>query len=121
MYIKELELENFKDEYGVVHYNELRKMYPGKFTLIDSYFYRKENKYDLLIIDTVCNQDMQSAIDYMKELGIKQFIFADNSSSALSEILTLIDNKCKMERVTYMTAVDFVGNSYDKEGILVTL
>ena len=123
MYIKELEIHNFTNEEGKIDWENFTA---GQHTVVNSYFYKTPNTFNLLVIDTIVWDDsytkgMQSTIDYLKELGIKQFIFADKSTACLEEIMTLIDNNCKMERVTYGTKKDFTGRDRELEGILVTI
>ena len=87
-------LEKFIDYKNELIGDEFRKLNQGQQEVVRTYIYRNsfENSTDYLIFDRVWSTYLQEIIDYLKELNISKFIFADSSTECFESIKILMDN-----------------------------
>ena len=83
---------------------EWDKLNNGQKVVANAYIYldrSKDSLVDLLVIDHAWAEEIQPMLDYMKELNIKSFVFADTSTEAFKSIQILLANNCKLSNIDY--------------------
>lgn len=96
-------LEKFIDYKNELVAEEFKKLNQGKREVVQTYFYRNsfENLTDYLIFDHVWSTYLQEIIDYLKELNISKFIFADTSTECFESMKILMNNGFKLSTIEY--------------------
>ena len=117
-------LEKFMDFENEEIKNEFKSLSRGKQEVILTYTRREilaqDNLTDYLIFDHVWEEYMQEIIDFLKELNVEKFIFADNSTESLKCMKIIINNNCNLSVVTYKKEKIFK-STFEYSGILVEL
>lgn len=96
-------LEKFIDYKNELVGDEFRKLNQGQQEVVRTYFYRNsfDNLTDYLIFDHVWSTYLQEIIDYLKELNVSKFIFADTSTECFESMKILMNNGCKLSTIEY--------------------
>ena len=88
----------------------------GKREVIWSYLNPDKYLTDELVLTHIWASYMQEILDFLKEIGVNKFVFADRSTEAFASIQILIKNGCKLSNIDYQE--DFSGI---KTGIMVEI
>ena len=119
-------MKNEKLEKLIKNREEFKKLNNGSQEVVIGYE-RKNDKYsnyttDYIIIKEIWSDDMQDALNFMKEVGIAKFIFTDTSTEACKSIIKFLENGCKLSPIVYEIAELYGGQLKENlKGNLVEL
>lgn len=96
-------LEKFIDCNNNLIGDEFKKLNHGQQEVVRTYFYHNhfDNLTDYLVFDHVWSYDIQDVINYLKELNISKFIFADTSTECFESMKILMNNGFKLSTIEY--------------------
>lgn len=118
-------LEKFRDYNNEIVVEDFKKLNKGQKDVVQSYIYYQNNDesklIDLLVFDHIWASHLQEMIDYLKELNIKKFIFADTSTDCFESIKILINNGCQLSTINYKIEKCFSMPDKIESGILVEI
>lgn len=121
-------MKNEKIENLLKNVNEFEKLNKGARTVVFEYertlrtMEYSNYTTDYLIISEMWSDQMQEALDFMKEVGINKFVFIDESSEAYKSIIKFLENDCKLSPIVYKIDELYGGEVKEElKGILVEL
>lgn len=121
-------MKNIKIENLIKNENDFRKLTNGAKEVVFEYQRTlrdiKHYNYitDYLLIHNIWSENIQEALNFMKEVGIDKFIFADTSTEACKSIIKFLENDCKLNPIVYGIAELYGGQVKEElKGILVEL
>lgn len=111
-------MKNIKIESLIKNENDFRKLTNGAKEVVRAY----ARNTDYIIIKDMWTEDIQDALNFMKEVEIDKFVFADTSTQATGSIIKFLENNCKLSPIVYEIAELYGGQLKEElKGILVEL